>query len=134
MVLSHCCSALLLGICRFRGIPSLKEQQKLMNGWNIAREEGKAHLLCSAWYNDKSSYERLRESIQHNIDSSSQKGHIDETNKQYVINGQLAEIRSNTSPDVVTVGIDLNETDGLRIVSGDAAAQRRGLHKRHTKW
>ena len=39
-----------------------------------------------------------------------------------MINGQLAEIRSNTSPDVVTVGIDLNETDGLRIVSGDAAA------------
>lgn len=36
-------------------------------------------------------------------------------------NGQLAEIRSTSSSDIVTVGIDLNEVDGLRIVNGDAA-------------
>lgn len=101
---------------------SLEEQQKLMNGLVIMREEG-THLYYAQLDTMTNQVMRVPvELIQHNIDSFFQKGHIDETNKQHVINGQLAEIRSNTSPDVVTVGIDLNETDGLRIVSGDAAA------------
>ena len=100
---------------------SLEDQQKLMNGLVILREE-ETHLYYAQLDTMTNQVMRvLVELIQHNIDSFFQKGHIDETNKQNVKNGQLAEIRSTSSSDIVTVGIDLNEVDGLRIVNGDAA-------------
>lgn len=99
---------------------SLEEQEKLMNGIVILREEDGRNYYAQLDTMTNQVMKVPVELIQHNVESFFYRGEIGGNTKENVLAGQLAEIRSTQNSDIVTVGIDLSEEDGIRIVNGDA--------------